>query len=566
MMKKYYSGLETLRVLALFFVSAYHFMPSFIKGGFLGVIIFFILSGFFLTKTVVESDNFSYFSFIKKRAKRLWIPLALWLILVALWIMMFQPKLLYNFKWDFIHSLIFNNHQYQLSLKQSYFERWNNFSPFIHLWTLSMEAQFSLLLPLLFLLLRKLKYSPKKLSKLFQFLFLGSLIYSVVMLFVLNDLTQYYYRIDTRMYAFFGGCFLYFSYSKFKLNKSSFWVLLGLLTTALIFSPDSHIITYALIAPLFTFISLHLMALCIKHSDLLSFSKISLLGQRSYAYYLTQYSIQVIGFQALSKTSLDFGLKILILVLVWFIIGELFYQLTLNRIKATYLALIGCVIAASLPSIVEAQRTQGMQLKLPTFPIQTSTLSPINFNNVFTFDFSDPLPTTIGTKSVNHLNVSEQARKNHALSNYYFIGDSVLATAQSSLSTYFPGSTLDNVVGRQFWDLPELIKDKVNLADTFIINLGTNGYIRESDINNVLEQLKNKKIYFINLNVDKEWEKPNNQLLSNVASKHDNVYLIDWKTECLNDSQFFYNDMIHPNQEGSQLISMLILHSLTITE
>ena len=158
--KRFITGFSGLRALAVIGVILYHLDPNTFVGGYLGVLIFFVLSGYLVTcqilKAQFEQGTFDYRSFYLGRIKKLYPSLIGVLWAASAYILLFQRNLLAKLGQIVVTNLLNVYNFWQIANGQSYFERFaTNKSPFVHLWTMSISGQFYILWPLIIYLLVK---------------------------------------------------------------------------------------------------------------------------------------------------------------------------------------------------------------------------------------------------------------------------------------------------------------------------------------------------------------------------------------------------------------------------
>jgi len=149
----YKPALDGLRAVAVLSVMAYHFGATWAPGGFLGVDMFFVLSGYLITSLlVVEWDRTStvqFAAFWARRARRLLPALFLVLLAVAIWAGLAASRdQLDSIRWDSIWTLLYGANWRFISSGQSYFDLFRDPSPLRHTWSLAIEEQFYLVWPL----------------------------------------------------------------------------------------------------------------------------------------------------------------------------------------------------------------------------------------------------------------------------------------------------------------------------------------------------------------------------------------------------------------------------------
>ncbi|WP_422462359.1 acyltransferase family protein [Endozoicomonas sp. ALB115] len=171
------TDLEGLRGLAVLAVMLLHFnVPSF-TGGYIGVDIFFVLSGYLISSLIlhdIKNNNFSYLNFYNRRIKRL-IPATL--LVVAVTVVVYSFLLLPNEYISFMRSvrevLLFNANNYFAKEVGNYFSTEAEASPLLHTWSLAIEWQFYFIFPIVFLTLARFSKSPQKVIACFLVLTLG---------------------------------------------------------------------------------------------------------------------------------------------------------------------------------------------------------------------------------------------------------------------------------------------------------------------------------------------------------------------------------------------------------
>ncbi len=127
------------------------------KGGYLGVPIFFVVSGYLITDLLrqewEQNGKINIWQFYVRRMKRLYPALVFMLVTASAYITLFQRGLLNNLRGVVVSSLLYVNNWWQINNGLSYFDRFANESPFTHIWSLAVEGQNYLVWPILFVLL-----------------------------------------------------------------------------------------------------------------------------------------------------------------------------------------------------------------------------------------------------------------------------------------------------------------------------------------------------------------------------------------------------------------------------
>ncbi|GFM15053.1 O-acetyltransferase OatA [Bacillus sp. FW1] len=145
------------------------------------------------------------------------------------------------------------------------------------------------------------------------------------------------------------------------------------------------------------------------------------------------------------------------------------------------------------------------------------------------------------------------------------IGDSVMLDISSHLHQSLSNVTIDGKVGRQMSQALELAKEYKSFNQpnkTVIIELGTNGYFTNSQIEQLLQSFSKAHIYLVNTRVPRQWESKVNESLQHQASAHQNVTLVDWHTEALQHPEYFTPDGVHLVPKGAKALTALIVQAM----
>ena len=144
---RYLPGLDGLRAIAILGIVLYHMFPGAVRGGYLGVTMFFVLSGFLLARTAAanyDQGRWSAGAFYQKRIRRIY-PALLWVIaLTLLALQLWLPDGLVGIREE-LESILFGyQNWWQIVQNQDYFSRITSTSPFTHMWSLAVELQYYL--------------------------------------------------------------------------------------------------------------------------------------------------------------------------------------------------------------------------------------------------------------------------------------------------------------------------------------------------------------------------------------------------------------------------------------
>ncbi len=321
---KYRSDIDGLRAIAVLSVILFHINAKWIPGGFLGVDIFFVISGYLitliLTKEVDETHQINIVNFYKRRIKRI-IP-ALLFVLIPTFIagfLLFAPDdllaLSKSIIWSFFSAA---NIYFFSSIDTGYFAAGSNELPLLHLWSLGVEEQFYILWPFAVLLLLKYIHSLKKRILLTSVLFVVSLIWAQSI--IVTNHSFAYYMLPTRSWELLAGAIaalLVHSGFRTKNIISEFMALGGLLLIilSLIFVSESDPVPGIAALPVIigtTLLILSGVSYKTYIGRILSFKIFVAIGLVSYSAYLWHWPI--LAFLRYALIEINFTTAIIILL------------------------------------------------------------------------------------------------------------------------------------------------------------------------------------------------------------------------------------------------------------
>ncbi|NMA25778.1 MAG: hypothetical protein GX936_08960 [Clostridiales bacterium] len=147
-----------------------------------------------------------------------------------------------------------------------------------------------------------------------------------------------------------------------------------------------------------------------------------------------------------------------------------------------------------------------------------------------------------------------------------FIGDSIGIGITKELKKYFPRISVDAKVSRQFSEARSIVRRLIQesrLAQTVVIELGSNGTIRESHMRELIELIgSDRKIVFVNIQVPRSWCEGNNKTISKVCLDYVNTIIADWYGASIKNSSYFYTDGVHLRSAGVAALSKLIADAI----
>ncbi|MGQ8870473.1 acyltransferase family protein [Myroides sp. TSA_177.3] len=306
---QYRPDIQGLRALAVLLVFIFHLNPVWLSGGFIGVDVFFVISGFLVSSIILhkkEKGTFHFLDFYLGRIKRI-VPVFLLLLLgvgiVGAWAYVWVDIL--NLRRTLVAAGLFNSNNYFAHL-DTYFGASNQENPLLHTWTLSIEMQFYLLLPLFLWFVRK------------QYLFVVSLMlvvgllgYSFYSSVYLNQQSEMYFFLLARIPEFLIGTILAIraddlqtKFGKYQ-NPIAWMALVGILACAIGFSEQTVFPGLWVVLPC-VFTGCLLLTTTSQVNALFKTKVMVHLGELSYAIYLWHWAIM--AFLRYYNMRLDFTL------------------------------------------------------------------------------------------------------------------------------------------------------------------------------------------------------------------------------------------------------------------
>ena len=212
---RYLPSIDSLRALAVLAVIIYHIDVNYLPGGFLGVDLFFVLSGYLISSLIIKeykkTGTLNLYNFYMRRARRL-LPAVYFMITVCLLFMvLFNGVLLRKSHLDAVFGYIYSSNWWYIFHKLDYFDSFGAQSPFKHLWSLAIEEQFYMFFPLIFLIFNRRKKEEgqsSSLNKNFIYIVLGLILISLgthILLFDINNINRIYFGTDTRAFSLLVG-------------------------------------------------------------------------------------------------------------------------------------------------------------------------------------------------------------------------------------------------------------------------------------------------------------------------------------------------------------------------
>jgi peptidoglycan/LPS O-acetylase OafA/YrhL len=559
---RYIPAIDGLRGVAVVAVMLYHLGFSWIPGGFLGVDLFFVISGYVITRllldSIARSGGLDLRAFYKARIRRLFPPLVFMILATSIYIGIWAPETMRRFVSDAPFSLFGAMNWWLVFRHTDYFDSIARPALLQHTWSLGVEAQFYLIWPLILLVV--LRYLGKnKIPGAALSIAAVSGIALLVLSFQVDaasasQISHVYFGTDTHSIGLFLGAALAVSWIPQNLKEDvekraqdfidgiGVFGFIGMIATFL-FIDESDPTLYKIAFPLAGIFGCAIITSIVhpasRFAPILS-SKIAVwIGERSYAIYLWHWVVFQVTRPAVDIEGSAWALTALRVLIV----------LALADIS---LRLVELPIRSGL---VEywfkgmKYRTKRVQLRQKSL-IAVLLLVLLTSTTMISIDAiakSDRAMTAIKAELTQTPQSPRQEVVASDAGGLWVTGDSVILGIRFELETRSHISLINARVGRQ---VPELIdvmmNDKLNMSgSTVVFNLGNNNKLTEAQVAAVFEEVRNQpKIIVVNTAVPRGWRDENNLLIAQYAQRFGAV-LIDWNAISTGHPEYFAPDGVH---------------------
>jgi peptidoglycan/LPS O-acetylase OafA/YrhL len=585
----YLPGLEGLRAFAVLAVILFHLdIPGLFASGFLGVDIFFTVSGFLITGQLIRqyqtSGTIAIGTFYLKRARRLLPAVLVLLIACVLITEWWVTDAAWRTRSDLLPALFYFSNWWQIFSEQSYFEMSGRPALLQHLWSLAIEEQFYIVWPLLLLVV--LRHFGQR--ALFYIAATLALLSSAWMIYLsvrhgypqAQDPSRIYLGTDTHTMGLFLGAALAAAWNPLSSSPSATKIpstisdflgviCLSALLWAMLFVTEYDVALYqggffwvALLSTGLLFAAAHKEGAL---QNWLSIRPLAWMGQRSYGLYLWHWPVFALlrpEFELPDNPWVQAAIRLSLTV----ILTELSYRLIENPVRTGQVSRwparqrIG-FYASCMTGIIATVLT----IQIRPAPLETKHALPEQPAADTVQADEQAHPTEIAAHRQRAACIRSVSSKFSLKSKPLItvLGDSVLLGASDHLAKKVEGIEIDAAIGRQGKDglsrLHEL-KSRNELADIVVIHLGTNGYLYEDQVRELMKLLSGaRQVIFINVKAPRRWEKSNNELLKKLSGEFTNVKLIDWRSIGQSHKEYFGKDHIHLTKKGVRAMTAEIL-------
>ena len=570
-------AIDGLRALAVFAVVLYHLGINWIPGGFLGVDLFFVISGYVITRLILDSiesaNGLDLREFYAARVRRLLPGLLVLIVVTSLLMAIFAPDSIRRFVSDLPFVLSGINNWHLVALHQDYFQAIGRPPLLQHTWSLAVEFQFYLIWPitLLFIWRRFGKRFVRRAA-----LLIATFSGTALFLFSLQAdnatagrISHIYFGTDTHSLGLFLGSALAVSWIPRNLSTNisqraqdfidgiGVFGFIGLLCIFL-FIDETNATLYQIAFPLAglfgcaTIISIVHPAS--RFSPIISNKIFLWIGQRSYGIYLWHWVIFQVTRPGADLTGSPLALNVARVLLV-LILADI-------SLRAIEIPIRRGIVQNWFRGI--KYRTKVMQKRQRIFIATLSIFTILLTGSSIAVAWQRDQSIIVEVKPELELPLVINSPDKPGL---WVTGDSVILGIRNKLAAKQDISLINARVGRQIQELITAVEeDKPKVLQSIVVlDVGNNNAVSREDMIKLMELLKSQpKIIVINTSVPRTWRDGNNKIISEVVSNYPNATLIDWNQIAENHPEFFAPDGVHLVEAGSDVYVAAILDALNV--
>jgi len=565
---RYIHSVDGLRAVAVLAVLLYHLGIDWIPGGFLGVDLFFVISGYVITGLILDSiarsGTLDLRAFYLSRIRRLLPALIAMLVFTTLFIGVYAPETVRRFVADIPYVLTGSMNWALVARQQDYFEAIGRPPLLQHTWSLAVEAQFYLIWPLVLLFI--LKYFGKKNI---PYAALGIALASGIALFAYSvridtqesAISHVYFGTDTHSIGLFLGSALAVSWQPQNLTREitkraqDFVDLIGVvgflgLLSTFLFINESDPTLYRIAFPLSALFGCATLISVVhpasRFAPILSTRPLIWIGERSYGIYLWHWIVFQLTRPSIDLVGDDWALYAL-RVLIVFALADISLRYIEIPVRRGYFELWFRGMK---------YRTKAVRLrqKLSTMAAIFLTISATSLVSMNAIERADQIAAQeqAAAQEANEGGVDQVITSSDS-PGLWVTGDSVILGIRNVLAQYERIELINARVGRQIGELIEVAKTDQQFVGNspVVLNLGNNNRLIESDVISLMEIVKNQpRIIDVNTAVPRSWKDLNNELIRKVVSQYPNATIIDWDQISTNHPEYFATDGVHLNPPG----------------
>ena len=577
---RHISSIDGLRAIAVTAVVLYHLGISWIPGGFLGVDLFFVISGYVITRLILDSINQSSAldlrAFYAARLRRIYPGFIFMVICTIIFIGVWAPEAIKRFLTDLPYALSGSINWYLVARNQDYFETIGRPPLLQHTWSLAVELQFYLIWPII--LLTVLKYFGKKNVARIA---LAIAIISGVTLFIVSlsldqanaqQISHIYFGTDTHSLGLFLGSALAVSWIPQNLSAAitkraqdvidgiGVVGLLGLISVFL-FIDQSNANLYRIAFPLAgifgCLVIISLVHPASRFAPIISTAPFRWVGQRSYGIYIWHWVI----FQV-TRPSVDLSGQTWALYLARVLLVLALADISLRWVEIPFRQ-------GAVQNWFRGMKYRSAKVKLrQQLSLLTSIITVLAITSVISVQAINQADQISNKVLEEIIPIEPNQQDLGSTTGLWVTGDSVILGIRSKLESKEHISLINARVGRQAPELLAVMRvDQSSVPSSPVIfNLGNNNALSEQTVIDIFETIKNQpQIIVVNTAVPRAWKDANNEIISKVSARYPNVKLVDWDRISKGRPELFAPDGVHLSPTGSDVYVDLVLSLFTKT-
>ena len=582
-------GLDGLRMLAIVGVTLFHMFPEAVPGGYMGVSLFFVLSGYLLAYTCsrqLAQGSFSVAGYFWRRIKRIYPSLLLVLLVSTGAYYLLVPDVVAAVRPEVVSVLLGYNNWWQIAQNADYFTRLINTSPFTHLWFMGIELQYYLLWPVLFFFYAVLQSFFGTRAALLFMAFLGFASACVMPLSYVpgDDVTRLYYGTDMRIYALLFGAVMGLQRAEAgphvmksellrKISCAAFVGMLAITVIAYFTLDGQNPLVYQGGMLAMTLLFCLLLRLTedrgLPFGALLDMQGFRWIGKRSYGIFLWQYPV-ILLFSCMGWDKMPgwyfLEVALILLLAVWSdaVTDCLLSRELPFRAKPMAMVRVACFVVLSMCSmLVMGYGCCGIAASAESKASAVAELQA----QLAEEEAEQARQNELAAEQAKAARI-EAAKGQIDLSGAVCIGDSVMLGSSGRIRELLPACYVDAEVSRYVGgglDAAKAFEAQGRLGNLVVIALGTNGPIAgyeryEVQTRQLLDYLGNSRhIFWVNVYCPHlTWQETNNNYIKKMAAEHGNVHEVDWYGLISQHPEWLTEDGIHPNSEGRVQYAKLI--------
>lgn len=568
-------AIDGLRALAVVAVVLYHLGIDWIPGGFLGVDLFFVISGYVITRLILDSiesaNGLDLKEFYAARVRRLLPGLVILIIVTSVFIAFFAPDAIRRFITDVPFVLTGTNNWQLVAVNQDYFQAIGRPPLLQHTWSLAVEFQFYLIWPIILLFIWR-RFGKRVVRRVA--LVIATFSGTALFLFSLQAdnatagrISHIYFGTDTHSLGLFLGSALAVSWIPRNLSPKisqraqdfidgiGVFGFIGLLCI-LLFIDQSNTALYQIAFPLAglfgcaTIISIVHPAS--RFSPILSNRLFLWIGQRSYGIYLWHWVV----FQ-ITRPGADLTGNLLALNVARVLVVLALADISLRAIE---IPIRKGIVQNWFRGM--KYRTKIMQKRQRIFVSSVMAFIVLMTGSSVALAWQRDQSIIVEIKPELELPDTVISENQTGL---WVTGDSVILGIRNKLAMQEDIALINARVGRQIGELITAIEeDKPRVGSSpIVLNVGNNNAVSREDMVKLMELLKDQpKVVVVNTSVPRTWRDGNNKIISEVVSGYPNAALVNWAEIAENHPEFFAPDGVHLIEAGSDVYVAAILEAL----